>query len=516
MRKINNQENESKIGLTKIIYIILLLFYGFFMLLRSPLSPGAKILMGTDCSVFTYIAQGMNKGLIPYKDLFDHKGMIIYFLNFFGNNLFNGTIGVWIIELIFMYLNFLVAWKIVKLFTKSDMISFFSVIISFLPIMEYFYYGNGNKTEEYALPFILLILYTSIKYLKNRPKEPQNKMWFVNGLASAVILWLQPNLLVVGVVFLGIIGLNLLINKQFKNVLLAIVFFGLGLAVVSLPIVIYLLKNNALKHCINVYLLFNLKYTGDEADFLSILTTAIGNWSRTALSTLSLIVLIIGLIKSDKKSNEYLIIISSIIFLIISYIISAMSGRSLPYYAIICIPAFVYPTCLALNYVLKDKNQGFGTFLLTLVVILVMFCGETNQLITKVIEARTKDVEKWDDEIVADYIKERTNENDEVIVLGNRVRINLLSERTSSAKYFFQTPIAYADENISKEFFKWLKKDKPKIIVNTIVRQTEFPEEEEDPFVTELFDYLEKLTKKGKYIANKKVAKKVTIYERVK
>ena len=147
-----------------IIYSILLMAYGIFILFRSPLSPGATTVQGCDSAVFQYMAQGMNRGLVPYKDLFDHKGMLVYLIDWIGINLFNGSIGVWIMEIIFMFINFAVIWKIVKLFSDNKMVAFFTIIITFLPFIEY--YGGGNRVEEWSIPFILISLYKFIKYFK--------------------------------------------------------------------------------------------------------------------------------------------------------------------------------------------------------------------------------------------------------------------------------------------------------------------------------------------------------------
>lgn len=243
-----------------LIYSVLLIAYSIFILLRSPLSPGARTLPGVDSSVFIYMAEGMDRGLVPYKDLFDHKGILLYLIDWVGIKVFNGTIGIWIMEVIFMLINFVISWKIAKLFTKSNMVSFFTIIISFLPFMNYYYLGNGNKTEEWALPFILIVLYMCIKYLKEKPEKVSKAMWIINGIATAAILWLRPNMIVVNIVFIGVIGIELLYRKRYKNLIESVIYFCIGLAIVSIPIVIYLIYNNALKHCFNSYILFNLKY----------------------------------------------------------------------------------------------------------------------------------------------------------------------------------------------------------------------------------------------------------------
>lgn len=247
---------------------------------------------------------------------------------------------------------------------------------------------------------------------------------------------------------------------------------------------------------------------------MSVLLCAIEFWSTTVLSSISFVICIIGLIKTNKKDNKFLIFIASIVFLILSFIMAAMSGRETLYYALTCIPAFVFPTAFALNYLLEGKKQGIVTFIIGIVVILTVFCNESNQLITRVIETHKGEDIEYNEEKIAKYVKERTEPNDEVIVLGNRAQINILSERTNTARYFYQTPIANIDENIANEFLEWLKQTEPQMMVSYVVKPAK--EENNTYFIKNLLEYLEQVTKQGKYTQKRNLVKNITIYEKIK
>ena len=60
----------------------------------------------TDASVFLYIGRRMHEGFMPYRDIFDHKGPILYLINWLG--LFLHTdwapyLGVWLLELLNLF-----------------------------------------------------------------------------------------------------------------------------------------------------------------------------------------------------------------------------------------------------------------------------------------------------------------------------------------------------------------------------------------------------------------------------
>ena len=67
-------------------------------LFKSPLHPWICSDTGTDSSVFRTIAFMMSKGFMPYRDSFDHKGPLLYILNWFGNDFLACGGGIWTLE----------------------------------------------------------------------------------------------------------------------------------------------------------------------------------------------------------------------------------------------------------------------------------------------------------------------------------------------------------------------------------------------------------------------------------
>ena len=496
-----------------LIYIALLMIYGIVILLRSSLSPGALSKPSVDSSVFIYIAKGINRGLIPYKDLFDHKGLLLYFINWVGIGLGGGTIGIWILELISMYVNFFLIWKITRLFTKSKMISFFTIVVTFITYINYFPSGEGNKVEEWCLPFIFTILYLCIKFLKNKPETVQKKMWTITGIATAAICWIQIKLVIVDIVFVGLIGIYLLTKKQFKVLFLSILYFCLGFIILSLPLLIYLVCNNALGDFFYDYIVFNFKYTEAEATMMDITTAATRNWLLSIVPSICLIVSLVALLKSKKDDENVLIIVGSIFFLLLSFFITTMSGKSWRYYGLACIPSFAYPIFLILNFFLEKKTKGISTFIIVSLVIINIFCVPISELIRDVFAIRNKERNDVYNALV-EYIQKRTTKDDEIVVIGNNEQTYLTAERYTTSKYFYQTPIAEIDTKIADEFLEYLRDKKPKIIVSQINDLTISGEKRDLYFEKELFKLLDSYEKNNIYSLDKYYIWGLFIYER--
>ena len=153
-------KNKKRFWCTTII-LVALLAMAFVICMRSPLNPFAKDLVTeTDSSVFKYIGWRMANGEVPYKDIFDHKGILLYFINYLGT-LLSFHRGVWLIEYIFMFLSLGLSYKIFRKFCKPFS-SLLATLLAFSPL--YAYFEGGNLTEEYALPFILLSVYVFVDF----------------------------------------------------------------------------------------------------------------------------------------------------------------------------------------------------------------------------------------------------------------------------------------------------------------------------------------------------------------
>ena len=72
---------------------------------------------------------------------------------------------------------------------------------------------------------------------------------------------------------------------------------------------------------------------------------------------------------------------------------------------------------------------------------------------------------------VSNEIKNYINDEDEIIVLGNRSYYYLLFDKMPNFKYFFQVPIINYDQKIKDETEKYIIEKRPKVIINEMYDQ---------------------------------------------
>ena len=141
----------KKNNFSKVIPFIIIFILTFVILLQSPINVFSQNgISGTDSSVFRTVAECIEKGGMPYRDSFDHKGPLMYLLNFFGIAL-GGYKGIWILEFLFLFVTFFYIYKIANFrLNKAWSLGIVGITGSLLT----FFLEGGNLTEEFALPFI--------------------------------------------------------------------------------------------------------------------------------------------------------------------------------------------------------------------------------------------------------------------------------------------------------------------------------------------------------------------------
>ena len=118
-------------------------------------SPFLKY-MDVDSSVFYTMGRAMADGKVPYRDLFDHKGWYIYFFNCLGALISpNNTVGLFVIECLFMLANVYLIYIIVMLI--NDDLLRINLTMSFMLffLFNFITYQQGNIWGDFSAHFHL-------------------------------------------------------------------------------------------------------------------------------------------------------------------------------------------------------------------------------------------------------------------------------------------------------------------------------------------------------------------------
>lgn len=461
MKKIKNYRD--------IFNITSLVIFGLFLVFLHI----NKGIPDVDSATFLYIGRGILDGLIPYKDIFDHKPPLIFFINSIGLVLSNNSIvGIWIIELFCLIIAIFYGYKVMNLFFGRLPAYFASVswISSFSLLLD-----GGNLTEEYAIPLIFASIYIfAISELK---KESLLKT-FLLGIFFALVFLLKQTLIGIFVSIYIYKIIKYFKIKEYKQIINYIYITSLSILLVFGVVISYFTFNNALWDFWNFAYRFNMYYSGRMfSNFFNVLYHGfyinIYNpllWLGV-LAWFDLLVVFIYQIKRPILKMKLSLLGLLAIALPIEFILVSTSGKIYTHYYQPWIPVLSILVCYLIygllniysfkefNLIRKRILKSF--FYLSIVWIILFASYQVNIGITKSLSI------KYSKPQIYKYISENTNKGEYILVWGVGSTINFVSERNSPTRYVYQSPLytqGFQEPYMYYELLDDIKLKKPVLI----------------------------------------------------
>lgn len=415
-----------------------------------------------DSSVFLYIGREMLRGKIPYVDLFDHKGVILYLIQCVGLLLSPpGTyFGVWLVEWAGLFVTAVFMYKTMRLLAASKVTSYLVLLIIVFTYANV-YCGGGNFAEEYALPWIAAAVYIYLKFfmtLRYRSAEV-----VILGVGCGIVAFLRANMIGIWIAFTPLVIFFLLRNRKFKEILHCIGCFAAGLAVVCIPLGIYFVLTDSLDSMIKYYIQFNMSYTEDKASVLNQLNAMLSIGSGAHIAAVIFAALTYKYVEFKK------VFWINMWGLAASLIFAAMGGRAYDHYGLILLPLLVIPVCCSIRVAVHrmeqanafQENTRIGRMFRSrrtaaVAVGLVVLIAAA----PVAIQAST-----YKPDPAVKYLVEETDESNDVLIVGNRVYYYLESDRKTDNRFFYQFPPIDVSDGLYEEFMAELDRNPSDCII---------------------------------------------------
>lgn len=349
--------------------ILALIAFLFLLLFSYGTSPLFIDNFGiSDSAIFLLIGKGVTSGHVPYVDLFDHKGPVMFFIEALGWWISPNRLGNFFVQWIFMGANLVLIFKMGRLFLEKK---WCWIPVFFLLLILAATFEGGNLTEEYSLPLLLLPLYLALKYFKLEPigkaKHPPIYA-LVYGMCFTLIVFIRLN----NGVFIGavvlVVMIQLLANKSIRNFFDNVLTFLSGSFFVCLLVAIYFFANHAFGDMIYGTFLFNMKYAGGMSGISTPEEFIKFGYSISPV-IFSLSMGIYYLRKKVSKEIGWLLTIGSLISFF-----SLLLGGVFYHYFILTTPCFVLAIILLIElYVKNGKMLIQENYRVVLVGVLVLF-----------------------------------------------------------------------------------------------------------------------------------------------
>jgi hypothetical protein len=235
------------------------------------------------------------KGKMLYIDYFDNKGCLLYFIHALGLWLC-GNFAILLMQSLTLTATLVIWNKMLALYQNHRQRI---VCLGIALLLLAAFYGAGDQTQEWCLPFISYPLLLFFQSYKSRTDLLPRQM-FVIGLCFGVITFIQVNNACAFLGFVAYLWIQYLLKKDFKKFLVSATCFLAGWILIAIPCVLYFYIKagwNGVYEMVYASFLSNLEYMGHQWK------TRLTGFVPYCLFLISVIALIVLDFKNNKDVN---------------------------------------------------------------------------------------------------------------------------------------------------------------------------------------------------------------------
>jgi hypothetical protein len=210
-----------------------------------------------DANIYFTIGKSIARGKVLYRDVFDHKGPLLYFLHSLAYLISHTTfLGVYFIEVIAFAFFLIAVYRILRLYTDKNAMLALPVIAALIVSSKSF--CHGDSAEELCLPLLMWSLYEMLRYLKEGNGHMSYRTIFLHGILAGCIMLIKYTILGFHFAWILAVFLSCIIKKDWKRgIQSGLVFVG-GMIATMIPFFLYFGLNHALKDWYTVYIYDNI------------------------------------------------------------------------------------------------------------------------------------------------------------------------------------------------------------------------------------------------------------------
>lgn len=378
-RPLSRQEKTVPLELKNLgLWILCGMLSLSLLIITTKTSPLYPINDWPDANTFLTLGKGMMRGLVPYRDLFEQKGPLLYFIHGLAS-LISGRsfLGVFIFEVISFTTFLYFTHKSIALFIPYRC-SLIALPIFAASVLNLRSFAHGDTAEAFVFPFLMVSLHSLLKHFKDQDPEPmQLKVLLVNGIMAGCVLWIKYAFLGFWVGWILIIFVSLMLKRQYLLALRATLIFLAGMLIATVPWFVYFSLTRSLSDWINTYFILNLTIYPDAVTFSQIIRTALLSFRQhLTFNPLTITLLAFGtLIFLTTRKYIQSPLLRGGLFLCLGLLALGVyvGGKDYIYYFLIFAPFLVFGFILLGNFYAENLEKEINPLLTALLIFLISF-----------------------------------------------------------------------------------------------------------------------------------------------
>ena len=446
----------------------------------APNLPRFADVPAHDSGIFLYFGSQILTGKLPYRDLWDHKPPLIFYIDALGLWLGRGSrLGVWFLELAALVTAAWLAFSCLKRYFGSwpAGIAVAGTVLNLVYLLE-----GGNLTEEFALPlqFAALALFTG--------GEKGERPWksLLVGVTAGAAFLLKQTLVGIWIAIAGVILLESVARRDWRGAARRLLSIGAGAGAVCAGVAVFFALQHTLYDFWDIAFRYNFIYSeaGAAERLLALKEILLALLTRSPYFLIGLAAWAVGTVYLILHSQRYtwgpsaaepffMLLWIAVLDVPIEILMISTSTKNYAHYFMVLLPAFSILIAFLVFLVLSSRAKIF-TQSAAIFFILALFFPPVGFIVEHIRPQPNLQVSR-----TVDYIVENTGPEDRVLVWGTQTVVNYLSGRESPTRFVHQKPLfraGYASTALSAEFLEGITTTPPKLIINTWLPSTPFVE----------------------------------------
>jgi hypothetical protein len=438
-----------------------------------PSNPNNMTLPSRDSGVFLYAGWRFLNGDIPYRDVWDHKPPLIYFVDALGIALTPDSLwGVWALRFLFIFFTLFFIYKLLdrEFGIFAALAGAVTLTSGLLTILE-----KGNVTEEYALVFQALCLWLFVSAW--RRDFPLRASFWIGMLGGFAFNFKQTTIGIWITFGLFLLAIRLLQRKfPFKDLLSLLA----GWLVPSAVLILYLASQGAFTDYWEQAFLYNFVYIGKHEGIRRLIPVFLKGFAYLRngwVLYLAILGWLVGLgyawlKRKDVFTRVHPLLLIALVNLPIEVFFITISGRSILHYYLTPLPimamlagTLVYTIPILIRNIPSMDDQKVQRWVPG-ILLAVILLGQWGQVMYYPDYVRV--LSDNDYAPVIDYVAKNTNEGDQVLFIGAESVVNFLARREAPTRYVYQYPLAtLGRRSMFEEYFNQILENEPVLIIDT-------------------------------------------------
>lgn len=443
------------------------------MIALFPSNPTNMTLPSRDAGVFLYAGWRLLNGDVPYRDVWDHKPPLIYFVDALGIALTPDSLwGIWGLGFLFIFFTLFFIYKLLDREFGIYAALAGSVVLTsgLLTILE-----KGNVTEEYALVFQALCFWLFVNACKN--DFPIHASFWIGVLGGFAFNFKQTTIGIWATYALFLLVIRFVHKRfPFKDLLSLLA----GWLIPSIVLILYLASQNAITDYWEQAFLYNFVYIGKHEGIRRLIPVFIKGFAYLQngwVLYLSILGWLAGLgyawfHRRNVFAQAHPLVLIALVNLPIEVFFITISGRSILHYYLTPLPVMailagtlVHTLLFLIGKIPQINAQKVQHWVPGVLLAGVLLC-QIGQV--KYYPSYVRVLNDNDYAPVIEYISQNTDEGDQVLLIGAESLVNFLARREAPTRYVYQYPLALLGRRpMFEEYFHQILGNKPVLIIDT-------------------------------------------------